>query len=62
MAGRGRRGRQRGARRPCKRGAAGPGEAQQAYVCGPPPMVDATAAVLRQKGLPPDAIHADAYG
>ena len=39
-----------------------PGEAQQAYICGPPPMVDATAAVLRQKGLPPHAIHADAYG
>lgn len=33
----------------------------QAFLCGPPPMVDAVAAVLVEKGLPPGRIYHEAY-
>ena len=33
----------------------------RAYVCGAPPMVEATAALLRQRGLDEKQIHADAF-
>lgn len=33
----------------------------QAYLCGPPPMVDAAEAALLQRGLAPDSIFADRF-
>jgi p-cymene monooxygenase electron transfer component len=33
----------------------------QAYMCGPPPMIDAAVSVLTQRGLPLAAIHYDKF-
>ena len=33
----------------------------RAYVCGAPPMVEATAALLRQLGIDEQHVHADAF-
>jgi len=34
---------------------------EHAYLCGPPPMVDAVSAQLRERGVPRDHIHADRF-
>jgi len=33
----------------------------RAYLCGSPPMVEATTLLVRQKGIPPEHIYADAF-
>ena len=33
----------------------------EAYVCGPPPMVDAATALLERRGVPPDRIYVDKF-
>lgn len=33
----------------------------RAYVCGPPPMVEATALLMKQRGLPREHLYADAF-
>ena len=33
----------------------------RAYLCGSPPMVEATTLLVRQKGIPPERIYADAF-
>jgi ferredoxin-NAD(P)+ reductase (naphthalene dioxygenase ferredoxin-specific) len=33
----------------------------RAYLCGAPPMVEAATFLVRQKGVPPEHIHADAF-
>jgi ferredoxin-NAD(P)+ reductase (naphthalene dioxygenase ferredoxin-specific) len=33
----------------------------RAYVCGAPPMVEATAALLKQHGIDGQQVHADAF-
>lgn len=40
----------------------GPWEDLRCYVAGPPPMVDATRALLRERGVQLDRIHHDAFG
>lgn len=38
-----------------------PGVKRQAFLCGPPPMIEAVTEVLRAKGLPPDKIFYDKF-
>ena len=38
-----------------------PGTNRQAFLCGPPPMVEATIRVLRSKGVPQDNIFSDKF-
>ncbi len=33
----------------------------EAYVCGPPPMVDAATALLERRGVAPDRIYVDKF-
>ena len=33
----------------------------RAYLCGSPPMVEATTLLVRRKGIAPEHIHADAF-
>lgn len=37
------------------------GDARSAYLCGPPPMVDAAVAVLRETGIADEHVHADRF-
>ena len=36
-------------------------EGWRAYLCGAPPMVEAAALLVRQKGMPPEHVYADAF-
>ncbi|MFH0965152.1 MAG: 2Fe-2S iron-sulfur cluster binding domain-containing protein [Planctomycetota bacterium] len=38
-----------------------PGKKRQAFLCGPPPMIEAVTAVLREKGLAPEDIFYDKF-
>ncbi len=38
-----------------------PGQRRQAFMCGPPPMIEAATRVLEGKGLPPDDIFYDKF-
>jgi len=38
-----------------------PGVARQAFLCGPPPMIEAVTEVLTGKGVPPGSIFHDAF-